>query len=77
MTQLHALPGGAWGGVGKGSRGMLCNYQEGRKCARREGRHREKAAGNQGRLPGRRNIREKSRNLVVPLLSGKALQKSL
>lgn len=70
MAQLHTLPGGTPGGVRKGSGGMLCNYQEDRKCARSEGRHRERAAGSQSRLPGRGSIGEEGGSLVTPLLSG-------
>lgn len=36
----------------------------------REGRHREKAVGSQGELPGRGNIGEESGSLAVLLLSG-------
>lgn len=37
MAQLHTLPGGAPGGARKGSRSMLCNYQEDRKMPEAKG----------------------------------------
>ena len=69
MAQVHTLPGGASGGVRKGSRGTPCNYQEGRKCARSKGRHRERAAGSHGWLPGRGSIGEEGESLVTPFFS--------